>query len=834
VTEQEEGEDGESPYTCLTEGIMEYSTRGEVFLMGDFNARTCSRQCESYDFEDPEILQLTEDADTRRTSADTAYPTRYGHHLLRLGSQHRLVIYNGMAQWPTSGGLTCMPPSVAEGGGSTVDYIMGPRETTHLLGSFTIPPRPIGADHAHLTFSFRGAPITHSQITHTPHTTIHFTHDLAIIYSSEVYQGLLSLDPSTPLSTLTNQISSVLHTSAISCFPHTTHTGRTPPPGTPQNRWYDDECRELYRRLWAQRALEEITEREAGRQMRALTRRKRRAFEETQELKLYHLLMSMDCATAWRTLREPRPTTPIEDPQTWHDYAERLYEVPGQPPIPEPPEPRPTTSTFFTAAMVERAIRRLQHGRATDHTGLQSEHLIYAADILAPLIAHVFNRVVVEGFPKEWTRHTIVPLHKSGDALDPGNYRTIMIGHTMAKLYGAVLEAELSSYAEGEGLRAPEQAGFRRAFSTIDHIFVLRCLIDGAKARKKRLYCCFVDFRKAFDTVPRERLFRRLESLGVPPQMTWAIYALYEQVTGRARCPGGLSDPIASTIGVKQGCPLSPTLFGLYIDEISDYVLRAGGQGADLAGTPVHIMPYADDIVLISKSQEGLQCHLGALDEFCMQRGMTVNLGKTKVMIFHTSRGVRHSTAFTVAGGRVEVVESYVYLGVTFASPPGRFTMAQAARDRLTTGYAALAMLEKMPSGTLSGTPHQGVAFRHSGDTCYDVCCRGMGSRSIISHMDPSRETTICMISRLIRNKPTVPHDVVRAELVTPPMLVEALFQTVCFIQRVRELPADRLTRRAFEASRQLSETEEGGSWYSQVTQWFEAHGIDMERLPPF
>ena len=68
-----------------------------------------------------------------------------------------------------------------------------------------------------------------------------------------------------------------------------------------------------------------------------------------------------------------------------------------------------------------------------------------------------------------------------------------MIGHTLAKLYGAVMEAELSTYAEGEGLRAPGQAGFRRAFSTIDHIFTLCCLIDHAKARKRRLYCCFVD-----------------------------------------------------------------------------------------------------------------------------------------------------------------------------------------------------------------------------------------------------------------------------------------------------------------------------------------------------
>eukprot|EP00250_Pteridium_aquilinum_P029136 c38598_g1_i1 orf=1-231(-) len=77
--------------------------------------------------------------------------------------------------------------------------------------------------------------------------------------------------------------------------------------------------------------------------------------------------------------------------------------------------------------MVKRAIRRLQHRRSTDHTGIQSEHLIYAAATIAPLIAHVFNRAIGEGLPEEWTQHTIVPIHKSGDTLDPGNYRTIMI-----------------------------------------------------------------------------------------------------------------------------------------------------------------------------------------------------------------------------------------------------------------------------------------------------------------------------------------------------------------------------------------------------------------------
>ena len=67
---------------------------------------------------------------------------------------------------------------------------------------------------------------------------------------------------------------------------------------------------------------------------------------------------------------------------------------------------------------------------------------------------------------------------------------------------------------------------------------------------------------------------------------------------------------MASTIGVKQGCPLSPTLFGLYIDEVSRYLERFGGSGARLASIAIQILLYVDDIVLIFDSVEGLQRHL--------------------------------------------------------------------------------------------------------------------------------------------------------------------------------------------------------------------------------
>ena len=106
----------------------------------------------------------------------------------------------------------------------------------------------------------------------------------------------------------------------------------------------------------------------------------------------------------------------------------------------------------------------------------------------------------------------------------------------------------------------------------MDHVFTLRAIIEEARHRSQKVYCCFVDFRKAFDSIPRLALFQQLQEIGISDMLQTAILRLYEKVTSRLRTPEGFSDPIQSTIGVKQGCPLSPTLFGIYIDELEAFL----------------------------------------------------------------------------------------------------------------------------------------------------------------------------------------------------------------------------------------------------------------------
>ena len=121
---------------------------------------------------------------------------------------------------------------------------------------------------------------------------------------------------------------------------------------------------------------------------------------------------------------------------------------------------------------------------------------------LCPLLAHIFNKAMCEGFLTRWIKHTIVPILKSGDPIMPRNYRTIMIGHYLAKLYGSIQESELSIWAKQNGCRSTGQASFRKGFTTLDHILTLRALIEEGRAHNKRIYCCFVEFLWAMVCMP--------------------------------------------------------------------------------------------------------------------------------------------------------------------------------------------------------------------------------------------------------------------------------------------------------------------------------------------
>jgi hypothetical protein len=229
---------------------------------------------------------------------------------------------------------------------------------------------------------------------------------------------------------------------------------------------------------------------------------------------------------------------------------------------------------------------------------------------------------------------------------------------------------------------------------TIDHIFTLQAIIEEERHRSSKVYSCFVDFRKAFDSVSREAPFQRLRDIGISTTLLTTIMHLYESILGRLRTAHGMSDFIQSTIGVKQDFPPSPTLFGIYIDELETFLREHiwDSGGCVLHQVLIYILLFADDVVLLSSSLEGLQRQLDALSLFCDLGQLTVNLGKTKVMIFN---GLKKTSNFhfLFKGEEIEITNTYTYLGVQFSG--SRFSLRLTLQPQINKGYGSLALLER-------------------------------------------------------------------------------------------------------------------------------------------
>ncbi|MCO5586193.1 hypothetical protein L7F22_040132 [Adiantum nelumboides] len=156
----------------------------------------------------------------------------------------------------------------------------------------------------------------------------------------------------------------------------------------------------------------------------------------------------------------------------------------------------------------------------------------------------------------------------------------------------------------------------------------------------KGLYHCFVDFKKAFDMVPQENLWKRMNKLQVPDEYMHAISCVYEKVVCQVRMGEGISKFFTSTIGVKQGCPLSPTLFGLLIDELEhmvpEFMQQEGIEEVMIGNVVIMLLLYVDDVVLLAHSLEDAQKLMIALENFCLHSGLIVNVSKKKVMLVKT------------------------------------------------------------------------------------------------------------------------------------------------------------------------------------------------------
>ena len=180
-------------------------------------------------------------------------------------------------------------------------------------------------------------------------------------------------------------------------------------------------------------------------------------------------------------------------------------------PVPQPTQANPELNREIELAEVQAAIKALKNGKACGLDGISNEMIKYGQHALVKPLTQLFNHILMSGFyPSAWALGYISPIYKSGNPLDPSNYRGITITSCVAKVFNSVLNNRLEKFLSDNNIIHEAQIGFKKNSRASDHLFILRTLTEKiVRQENKPLYACFVDFQKAFDSLPHQALLHK-------------------------------------------------------------------------------------------------------------------------------------------------------------------------------------------------------------------------------------------------------------------------------------------------------------------------------------
>ena len=259
---------------------------------------------------------------------------------------------------------------------------------------------------------------------------------------------------------------------------------------------------------------------------------------------------------------------------------------------------------------------------------------------MLPIYEKLFNLVFDSGsIPCSWVEGVIRPINKrSGDKHNPDNYRPISILSCLGKLFTSILNSRLTKFVEENDILEENQAGFEEGYSTSSHIFVVHALIELMKSRKRKLFCCFIDFSKAFDSVWRAGLWQKLLKSGIDGKLFRTINSMYQNIKSCVRVNGIHSPFFASLCGVRQGENLSLLLFALYLNDLELYLTENGCEGISVQYSDddiftyfkILVLLYAEDTVLFAETETVLQNNLNIFKAYCDTWKLNINYKKKK------------------------------------------------------------------------------------------------------------------------------------------------------------------------------------------------------------
>lgn len=272
-------------------------------------------------------------------------------------------------------------------------------------------------------------------------------------------------------------------------------------------------------------------------------------------------------------------------------------------------------------------LLNLKTKTSCDPDDIPNSFLRRYAESLGKFLVVLFSASLMSSvLPDDWRAARTVAIFKKGDRSLPQNYRPISLISSCCKLIEHIIANHILVYLEERSILTPWQHGFRKGYSTVTQLVPIVHSFASVIDNNGQVDTIFLDFRKAFDKVPHDKLILKLRSIGLPDMIISWITAYLNNRVQRVTVGGQQSRCLPVTSGIPQGSVLGPLLFLLYINHIVSVVLPG-----------VSIWLFADDCVLFkcissSDDQGDLQASLNNVSEWCREWGMLLNNDKSVLL----------------------------------------------------------------------------------------------------------------------------------------------------------------------------------------------------------
>ena len=718
------------------------------YIMGDTNARTGTTPeytdfvidrvtLQQYGIDDDVMNYLnngyelqTHNISRSRVSRDTVR-NNFGNKLLQLCRNNNLYICNGRVNGDATGALTCIR-------GSVIDYLICNLEGLLFVNNFHVHDySPLFSDvHCAISFNIN---VSHN----TSHnSSIDFVHKkwepakkdsfINNIDSNMVNELNRLLDNSHNLPLNENQIDffaesikNIFQKSVQKSFKKYTVVSKKVKHPKP---WFGLQCQKARKRFHAARKLHSVQKSDFS--LRLLKNASKR-YKATN--KKFHNKFILGLQNKIRKLRTARPkdywkmingltrkNEPIPVPlDDMFEYFKSLNsnDEPAANERDRIPEilidlPNPEYNDAFRLSKdslndpindeeINKAIKSLKLNKSNGVDDILNEYIISTKHIFLPVYRKLFNLILDNGIiPSDWVKGNIIPIYKSkGNKSEPANYRPITLLSCIGKVFTSVFNSRLTNYLDENRILNETQSGFRKEYSTIDNIMALYTLIEYFKSQKQKLFCCFVDFTKAFDNIWRVGLWQKLLKHGICGKILNVITNMYSGIKSCITVNGTSSGYFTCEKGVRQGENLSPLLFAIYLNDLENFMNTSGCKGIEIGVQNneftifliLFVILYADDTIVLSDNAKEFQDILNTFNEYCKKWKLKINICKTKIIIFGNYIRNQHFT-FYITGEEIEIVKEFKYLGVLFTKN-GRFV--QHVKSVSTLACKAMHLLRK-------------------------------------------------------------------------------------------------------------------------------------------